>query len=135
MRPGRPSASAFWPWARAASLAPIDKVNIAEKLAQILRPWDPRVVGELNGQHVRLAKLLGTFDWHSHAEEVELFLVVEGEFDPRARRTSNRTGEVVDVARRGLDFSPMSCACLGAACGWSRDVDRDAIPRHTVRPA
>lgn len=85
----------------------MDKVNLAEKLAQIPRPWDPRVVGELNGQHVRLAKLLGTFDWHSHAEEDELFLVVEGEFDMqfRDRVVTVGKGEFL-IVPRGVEHRP-----------------------------
>lgn len=85
----------------------MDKVNLAEKLAQISRPWDPRVVGELNGQHVRLAKLLGTFDWHSHAEEDELFLVVEGEFDMqfRDRVVTVGRGEFL-IVPRGVEHRP-----------------------------
>lgn len=85
----------------------MDKVNLAAKLAMIPRPWEPHVVGELNGQHVRLAKLLGTFDWHSHAEEDELFLVVAGEFDMqfRDRVVTVGVGEFL-IVPRGVEHRP-----------------------------
>ena len=46
--------------------ARVDKVNVAEKLSQFVEPWVPRIVGELNGQHVKVAKMHGAFDWHHH---------------------------------------------------------------------
>ena len=53
-------------------------INLQEKLSQIDEFWSPRIVGELNGQHVKLAKLSGEFFWHHHADEDELFLVLDG---------------------------------------------------------
>lgn len=58
----------------------IKKVNLAEKFSQFTDHWNPRIVGELNGQHVKLSKFKGDFVWHSHDEEDELFLVVKGSF-------------------------------------------------------
>jgi mannose-6-phosphate isomerase-like protein (cupin superfamily) len=58
--------------------APLNKVNLAEKLALISDYWSPKVVGELNGQHVRLVKFAGEFVWHHHEREDELFLVLRG---------------------------------------------------------
>ena len=55
-----------------------DKVNLAEKFRQFDQLWAPRIVGQLNGQHVKLVKLKGEFVWHHHAAEDELFLVVRG---------------------------------------------------------
>jgi mannose-6-phosphate isomerase-like protein (cupin superfamily) len=57
----------------------MNKVNISEKLAMFDDYYNPRIVGELNGQHVKLAKLLGEFVWHKHDSEDELFYVLEGE--------------------------------------------------------
>ena len=56
----------------------IEKVSLREKLALFDERWSPKVVGELNGQMVKLAKLEGEFVWHRHEAEDELFLVVEG---------------------------------------------------------
>ena len=45
----------------------MNKVNIAQKLEMFDDLWSPRIVGQLNGQHVKLAKIKGAFDWHHHA--------------------------------------------------------------------
>jgi mannose-6-phosphate isomerase-like protein (cupin superfamily) len=58
-------------------LEPI-KINLAEKFELFDDHWNPRIVGELNGQHVKLARLKGDFVWHQHENEDELFLVIEG---------------------------------------------------------
>ena len=58
----------------------MNKINLAEKLAQITEHWRPRVIGELNGQEVKLAKFRGAFVWHHHANADELFLGVRGHF-------------------------------------------------------
>lgn len=57
---------------------PVDKVSLAAKLALFDEYWSPKIVGELNGQHVKLAKLKGEFVWHHHEAEDELFMVVKG---------------------------------------------------------
>lgn len=54
------------------------KVKLSEKLNQFSDHWNPRIVGELNGQQVKLAKLKGEFIWHSHEEEDEMFFIVKG---------------------------------------------------------
>ena len=61
------------------------KVNLAEKFALIDEHWSPKVVGELNGQQVKLAKFQGQFIWHHHDVEDELFLVVKGELQIELR--------------------------------------------------
>ncbi|MCW3050953.1 MAG: Cupin domain protein [Chthonomonadales bacterium] len=58
----------------------MQKVNLAEKLAKFQDHWNPRIVGELNGQHVKLVKFQGEFVWHKHDNEDEMFLVVNGQF-------------------------------------------------------
>lgn len=57
----------------------MQKVNIAEKLSLFSDHWHPRIVGELNGQHVKLAKLKGEFVWHKHDDEDEMFFVLSGQ--------------------------------------------------------
>ncbi|NUQ21646.1 MAG: cupin domain-containing protein, partial [Gemmatimonadaceae bacterium] len=52
----------------------LHKVNLREKFASFSDRWSPKIAGELNGQEVRLAKMLGPFDWHHHEHEDELFL-------------------------------------------------------------
>jgi len=63
----------------------MEKVNIAEKLALINEFWSPHIVGSLNSQHVKLAKLKGEFVWHHHEHEDELFLVLKGRLILRMR--------------------------------------------------
>lgn len=56
------------------------KVNIEEKLTMFHDYWDPRIVGALNGHHVKLVKFQGTFVWHKHDKEDEMFYVLKGKF-------------------------------------------------------
>ena len=56
----------------------MEKVNLAAKIVGISEPWQPKIVGELNGQMVKLVKFQGEFLWHHHEVEDELFLVVRG---------------------------------------------------------
>jgi len=58
----------------------MQKVNLDEKLASFSDHWSPKIVGELNGQHVKLVKFQGEFVWHHHEHEDELFLVLGGSF-------------------------------------------------------
>jgi len=58
----------------------MEKVNLAEKFARFSEHWRPKVVGELNGQEVKIVKFQGQFIWHKHEAEDELFLVWRGRF-------------------------------------------------------
>ena len=86
-----------------------NKVNLAEKLSLFDEHWSPKVVGELNGQHVKLVKLLGEFVWHHHDEEDELFFVVKGQFGTEYRPRSEwiEAGEFV-VVPRGVEHRPVA---------------------------
>jgi mannose-6-phosphate isomerase-like protein (cupin superfamily) len=85
----------------------VEKVNIREKLSQFQEYWQPRVVGELNGQHVRLVKFKGAFEWHRHKSEDELFLVIDGSFDMqfRDRTVTVNEGEFL-IVPRGTEHCP-----------------------------
>jgi len=87
----------------------MEKVNIREKLALISDHWNPRVVGELNGQHVKLVKFQGEFVWHDHAAEDELFLVVRGSFrmDFRDRSVTLAEGDFI-IVPRGVEHRPVA---------------------------
>ena len=63
----------------------MEKVNLTDKLSLIHDHWNPRIVGELNGQHVKLVKFKGEFVWHKHDHEDEMFFVVKGEFNMELR--------------------------------------------------
>ena len=87
----------------------IEKVNIKEKFALFDERWSPKIVGELNGQHVKLVKLHGEFVWHHHEREDELFLVLEGRLrmDFRDRRAWVGQGEFI-VVPRGVEHRPVA---------------------------
>jgi mannose-6-phosphate isomerase-like protein (cupin superfamily) len=78
------------------------KVNLAEKLALFTEHWNPKIVGDLNGQQVKLVKFKGEFVWHHHDTEDELFLVVQGRFrmEFRDRQVWLETGEFMIVPHR-----------------------------------
>ena len=59
----------------------MEKVNLSEKLSLFKDHFNPRIVGELNGQQVKLVKFQGEFVWHHHDNEDELFYIVKGSFD------------------------------------------------------
>ena len=84
-------------------------VNVAEKLGRFEDRWSPKIVGELNGQYVKLAKLLGEFHWHSHAVEDELFWVVRGRLEIEFRDGSVELGpgEFV-IVPRGVEHRPVA---------------------------
>lgn len=85
------------------------KVNLREALARFDTHWDPKIVGELNDQHVKLVKLEGEFVWHSHAEEDEMFLVLAGSLDMqlRDRVVTVEAGEFI-VVPRGTEHRPVA---------------------------
>jgi mannose-6-phosphate isomerase-like protein (cupin superfamily) len=89
----------------------IDKVNLAEKFAQFTDRCRPHVVGDLNGQQVKLVKIDGEFVWHHHESEDELFLVVAGHLDIhlRDRVVGLDPGEFL-VVPRGIEHKPVAAA-------------------------
>jgi len=87
----------------------MNKVNVAEKLASFSDYWNPRIVGELNGQHVKLAKLKGEFVWHQHEEEDELFYVLSGTLIMEFRDKSEKIekGEFI-IVPQGVEHRPVA---------------------------
>jgi len=87
----------------------MQKVNLAEKLALFSEQWSPRIVGELNGQYVKLAKVKGEFEWHKHANEDELFLVLAGclVVKLRDRDIPLEEGEFF-IVPRGVEHKPVA---------------------------
>jgi mannose-6-phosphate isomerase-like protein (cupin superfamily) len=87
----------------------VDKVNLAERLGRIREEWSPKVVGELNGQMVKLVKFKGPFVWHHHDTEDELFLVVHGRFrmEFRDRQVWLEEGEFL-IVPRGVEHRPVA---------------------------
>lgn len=87
----------------------MDKVNIKEKLASFQSYWDPKIVGELNGQYVKLVKFKGEFVWHHHDNEDELFMTIRGSFEMQYRDRSEiiNEGEFV-IVPRGVEHRPVA---------------------------
>jgi mannose-6-phosphate isomerase-like protein (cupin superfamily) len=95
----------------------MEKVNIAEKLALFTEHWNPKIVGDLNGQQVKLVKFKGEFVWHHHEVEDEMFLVVQGRFcmefrEPSgiceaARQVNLEPGEFI-IVPHGVEHRPVA---------------------------
>jgi mannose-6-phosphate isomerase-like protein (cupin superfamily) len=90
-------------------MSTVEKVNLSEKLASFRDHWKPKIVGELNGQQVKLVKFTGEFVWHHHEHEDELFLVVKGRFrmELRDRHVWLEEGEFL-VVPRGVEHRPVA---------------------------
>lgn len=84
-------------------------VNLEETFGLFTEHWTPKVVGELNGQQVKLARVSGEFVWHSHEHEDELFFVVRGTLLMRFRAGERRigVGEML-VVPRGVEHCPVA---------------------------
>jgi mannose-6-phosphate isomerase-like protein (cupin superfamily) len=87
----------------------MEKVNLAQKLALFSEHWKPKIISELNGQHVKLVKFQGEFVWHSHEREDELFLALRGRFrmDFRDHSVWVEAGELI-VVPRGTEHRPVA---------------------------
>ncbi len=87
----------------------MNKINIEEKFALIHDYWNPRVVGELNGQQVKLVKFKGGFVFHKHDNEDEMFLVLKGSFkmEYRDKTITVNENEFV-IVPRGVEHKPVA---------------------------
>jgi mannose-6-phosphate isomerase-like protein (cupin superfamily) len=89
-------------------MQPVKSINIAEKFSIIKNLWTPHIIGELNGQYVKLCKLKDDFVWHSHENEDELFMVFKGTLlmDFRDGTTAEvKEGEIL-IVPRGIEHRP-----------------------------
>lgn len=87
----------------------IEKVKLSAKFDLFDEHWSPKVVGEINDSHVKLAKLKGEFVWHQHEEEDEMFLVVKGRLQIKLRDGDIflEEGEFV-IIPRGVEHLPIA---------------------------
>lgn len=85
----------------------IVKVSLEEKLKKFSEHWSPKIVGELNGQHVKVVKLKGSFVWHHHEKEDEFFLVLNGtlKIHMRDKSVTLNKGEFI-IIPRGVEHMP-----------------------------
>lgn len=88
---------------------PLKKINLQQKFNLFNDHWSPKIVGDLNGQQVKLAKVKGEFVWHNHAEEDELFFVIKGilaiEFETET--ITLKEGELL-IVPKGVEHRPVA---------------------------
>lgn len=87
----------------------MQKINIDQKLKLFTDHWNPRVIGELNGQHVKLVRIIGEFMWHHHDHEDELFYVIRGNLTMEFRDKTETLGpgEMI-IVPRGVEHRPVA---------------------------
>ncbi len=87
----------------------VKKINIDQKLSLFNDHWNPRIIGELNKQHVKLAKIKGEFIWHKHDKEDEMFLVLEGilKIEFRDRIETIHENEII-IVPKGVEHRPIA---------------------------
>ena len=87
----------------------MEKINLNEKLDLFDDYWNPRIVGELNNQHVKLVKFKGEFVWHKHVEEDEMFFVVDGCFSMEFRdKTIEIKKNEFIIVPKGVEHRPIA---------------------------
>jgi len=87
----------------------VEKINIQEKFALFTERWSPRIIARVGDVHVKLGRIQGAFEWHSHEDEDEMFLVIEGRMTLRFRDRDVELGpgECL-VVPRGVEHMPVA---------------------------
>jgi mannose-6-phosphate isomerase-like protein (cupin superfamily) len=87
----------------------MQKVNLNEKFALFSDHWSPKIVGDLNDSHIKLAKFKGEFVWHKHDDEDELFFVVKGNLliKLKDQDINLKEGEFV-IIPKGIEHLPIA---------------------------
>ncbi len=87
----------------------MDVINLKDKFSLFQEQWTPKIIGQLNGQDVKLAKLKGEFVWHNHKEEDELFLIIQGTLiiEFRDKTVQLNTGDML-IIPKGVDHKPIA---------------------------
>ena len=87
----------------------MEKVNLAQKFAMFSEHWSPKIVGELNGQEIKIAKIQGEFVWHHHEDADELFMVIEGALTIKLpdEDVNLQEGEFL-IVPRGVEHKPVA---------------------------
>ena len=113
----------------------MNKINLNDKLTLIKDHWNPRIVGELNGQYLKLVKFIGPFSWHHHETEDEMFLVVKGRFcmefreDGREEKVWLEEGEFIEYVGPGSDGIIAQVVYEFSAPQPNRPVTKEAAER------
>lgn len=91
-----------------------EAINLAEKLAMFTELWQPRIVGELNGHELKVAKVQGEFVWHHHDDTDDFFLVLKGRLRIQLREEEGGEYEVelgpgeLYVVPQGVEHRPVA---------------------------
>ncbi len=87
----------------------MQKINLAEKFSLFTNHWEPKILGELNDQYVKIAKLKGEFVWHQHKNEDELFSVIKGSLTIKLRDKDIilEEGEFI-IIPKGIEHMPVA---------------------------
>ena len=84
-------------------------INLAGKLTQFSEHWSPKVVGRYNGNDLMVVKVRGEFNWHSHPDTDDFFMVLKGAITIRLRDGDVRLGEgEIFVVPRGVEHCPVA---------------------------
>lgn len=87
----------------------MEKINLIQKFESFNEHWSPKIVGELNGQHVRLVKVQGEFVWHQHEGEDEFFMVIKGKLKLEFRdRVVELSENEIMIVPRGVEHKPVA---------------------------
>jgi len=91
----------------------MNKINLSDKLSLFDDYWNPRIVGELNGQLIKLVKFKGPFTWHYHENEDELFMTIKGRFRMEFRDGADERAVWIDegdliIVPRGVEHRPVA---------------------------
>lgn len=85
----------------------MQKINLAQKYALFSEHFSPKIIGEANGQYVKIAKVQGEFVWHSHEHEDEIFLVFKGLLTIELRDGEVKLGEgEMFIVPKGVEHRP-----------------------------
>ncbi|MBI4430079.1 MAG: cupin domain-containing protein [Ignavibacteriales bacterium] len=87
----------------------MEKIELKQKFSLFQEHWNPKIVGELNGQYVKLVKFTGPFVWHHHDNEDELFLTVKGKFTMKLKDgdVEVNEGELI-IIPHGVEHCPVA---------------------------
>ena len=115
----------------------MDKINLQLKLDKFNDLWSPKIVGELNGQYVKVVKFQGEYVWHSHEYEDELFMVIKGEMVLHLRDgiISLKPGEFI-IVPRGIEHKPAAseiCSVMLFEPATTRNTG-DVDHEYTIEP-
>jgi len=115
----------------------MEKVNLKDKLNKFDELWSPKIVGELNGQYVKVVKFQREYVWHAHENEDELFLVIGGEMDLHLRdgTVKLKPGEFI-IVPRGVEHKPAAaeiCSVLLFEPATTRNTG-DVDHQYTIEP-